>query len=140
MLWTEAAPRFRGALVPFDNILFAPKPVANPHPPIWIGGESPQARDHNLYVLSWMTNVRFCLERGIARLQTGQTAYASKMRFGSRLDKSWVYFKHRGRVVNSLFRTFGPLMAFDRMDPDLAALAKKKPASTPLRHWSMGII
>ena len=105
----------------------------------FIGMRYPQAREHNLYVLSWMTNVRFCLERGIARMQTGQTAYASKMRFGSRLDKSWLYFKHRGRVVNSLFRTFGPLMAFDKMDPDLAALAKKKPAVMPLRYWNMGI-
>jgi hypothetical protein len=94
----------------------------------FIGMRYPQARDHNLYVLSWMTNVRFCLERGIARMQTGQTAYASKVRFGSRLDKSWVYFKHRGRIANTLFRTFGPLIAFDKMDPDLAALAKKKPA------------
>lgn len=91
----------------------------------FIGMHYPQARDHNLYVLSWMSNVRFCLERGIGSLQTGQTAYASKLRFGSRLDKSWVYFKHRGRVVNALFRTFGPLLAFDKMDPDLAALAKK---------------
>ena len=91
----------------------------------FIGMHYPVARDHNLYVLSWMMNVRFCLERGIASMQTGQTAYSSKLRFGSRLDKSWVYFKHRGRVMNSLFRTFGPLMAFDKMDPDLAALAKK---------------
>jgi hypothetical protein len=105
----------------------------------FIGMRYPQAREHNLYVLSWMTNVRFCLERGIARMQTGQTAYASKLRFGSRLEKSWVYFKHRGRVVNGLFRTFGPLMAFDRTDPDLVALAKKKPPSMPLRHWTVGI-
>ncbi len=97
----------------------------------FIGMHYPQARDHNLYALSWMSNVRFCLERGIAHLQTGQTAYASKLRFGSRLEKSWVYFKHRGRVVNTLFRTFGPLLAFDKMDPDLAAFAKKQSSPAP---------
>jgi len=91
----------------------------------FIGMRYPLAREHNLYVLSWMTNVRFCLERGIAELQTGQTAYASKLRLGSRLEKSWMCFKHRGRVINTFFRAFGPLIAFDRMDPDLAALAKK---------------
>jgi Acetyltransferase (GNAT) domain len=91
----------------------------------FIGMRYPLAREHNLYVLSWMTNVRFCLERGITKLQTGQTAYAAKLRFGSRLEKSWMCFKHRGRVINSIFRTFGPLLAFDRMDPDLVALAKK---------------
>lgn len=39
-LWTEAAPSYRGQHVSFDNIMFAPKPVRKPHPPLWIGGES----------------------------------------------------------------------------------------------------
>ena len=42
-LWTKDAPSFRGNHARFDNILFAPKPVRKPHPPIWIGGESPLA-------------------------------------------------------------------------------------------------
>jgi probable F420-dependent oxidoreductase len=43
VLWTEDAPKLRGRHVSFDDIIFAPKPVSKPHPPIWIGGESPQA-------------------------------------------------------------------------------------------------
>src|SRR5262245_17956729 len=39
-LWTEQAPRFAGQHVRFEGIVFAPKPAAKPHPPIWIGGES----------------------------------------------------------------------------------------------------
>src|SRR5580692_10247836 len=39
-LWTNDKPRFAGEHVHFDNILFAPKPVQKPHPPIWVGGES----------------------------------------------------------------------------------------------------
>ncbi len=39
-LWTQEAPAFRGAHVNFDNLMFAPKPLRKPHPPIWIGGES----------------------------------------------------------------------------------------------------
>jgi alkanesulfonate monooxygenase SsuD/methylene tetrahydromethanopterin reductase-like flavin-dependent oxidoreductase (luciferase family) len=34
----------QGKHVSFDDIIFAPKPVSKPHPPLWIGGESPQAR------------------------------------------------------------------------------------------------
>ena len=34
------APTFAGKHVRFDDLIFAPKPVAKPHPPIWIGGES----------------------------------------------------------------------------------------------------
>ena len=43
ILWTEAAPRFSGRHVRFDDILFAPKPAQEPYPPIWVGGESPPA-------------------------------------------------------------------------------------------------
>ncbi len=43
VLWTEDAPSYRGRHVSFEKILFAPKPVRRPHPPLWIGGESPQA-------------------------------------------------------------------------------------------------
>jgi probable F420-dependent oxidoreductase len=39
-LWTKDAPVYGGQHVQFDNIMFAPKPVQKPHPPIWIGGES----------------------------------------------------------------------------------------------------
>jgi probable F420-dependent oxidoreductase len=39
-LWTEDAPRFDGEWVKFAGLQFTPKPVQNPHPPIWVGGES----------------------------------------------------------------------------------------------------
>lgn len=38
--WTEARPSFRGELVAFDAVLFGPKPVQRPGPPLWIGGHS----------------------------------------------------------------------------------------------------
>ena len=42
-LWTEDDPRFDGRHVRFSNITFLPKPLQKPHPPIWVGGESPAA-------------------------------------------------------------------------------------------------
>jgi probable F420-dependent oxidoreductase len=42
-LWTKDAPAFDGKHVSFSDLLFYPKPVQKPHPPIWIGGESPPA-------------------------------------------------------------------------------------------------
>jgi len=39
-LWTQEKPRFEGRYVRFADIVFAPKPVQKPHPPIWVGGES----------------------------------------------------------------------------------------------------
>ena len=43
VLWAEEEPRFDGDWVKFDRIIFEPKPVQKPHPPIWVGGESPPA-------------------------------------------------------------------------------------------------
>ena len=42
-LWTQEAPQLHGTHVAFGNLMFAPKPVQKPHPPLWIGGESPAA-------------------------------------------------------------------------------------------------
>ncbi len=39
-LWTKPRPTFKGEHIAFENMLFEPKPVRKPHPPIWIGGES----------------------------------------------------------------------------------------------------
>jgi len=39
-LWTKDDPSFEGKYVKFANVLFEPKPVQKPHPPIWVGGES----------------------------------------------------------------------------------------------------
>ena len=43
VLWTEDEPRFAGEHVRFDDVIFEPKPVQRPHPPIWVGGESKPA-------------------------------------------------------------------------------------------------
>ncbi|MSO75776.1 MAG: TIGR03619 family F420-dependent LLM class oxidoreductase [Alphaproteobacteria bacterium] len=43
-LWTAERPRFTGEFVNFDGVMFEPKPVQRPHPPIWVGGESAVAR------------------------------------------------------------------------------------------------
>lgn len=42
-LWTSDSPSFAGDYAAFSGIAFAPKPVQKPHPPLWIGGESPPA-------------------------------------------------------------------------------------------------
>jgi probable F420-dependent oxidoreductase len=42
-LWTADNPRFQGEFFRFGELGFAPKPVQKPHPPIWVGGDSPGA-------------------------------------------------------------------------------------------------
>jgi len=42
-LWTQDRPAFRGTYVNFSDVIFSPKPLQKPHPPIWVGGESQAA-------------------------------------------------------------------------------------------------
>lgn len=42
-LWTTDNPSFEGEFFRVRDIGFAPKPIQKPHPPIWVGGESPGA-------------------------------------------------------------------------------------------------
>jgi alkanesulfonate monooxygenase SsuD/methylene tetrahydromethanopterin reductase-like flavin-dependent oxidoreductase (luciferase family) len=42
-LWTSDNPTFNGRFSSFSDVTFLPKPVQKPHPPIWVGGESPPA-------------------------------------------------------------------------------------------------
>ncbi len=42
-LWTSRAPTFAGKYTQFDGLVFEPKPVQKPHPPIWVGGHSKAA-------------------------------------------------------------------------------------------------
>jgi probable F420-dependent oxidoreductase len=39
-LWTSDEPVFHGEYVNFGSVAFEPKPTQQPHPPIWIGGNS----------------------------------------------------------------------------------------------------
>ena len=53
-LWTKDAPAFSGKHVSFSDVLFYPKPVQKPHPPIWIGGESaPALRRTIRFAAAW---------------------------------------------------------------------------------------
>lgn len=42
-IWTAEQAEFHGEYVDFDPIYLWPKPVQQPHPPIYLGGESPAA-------------------------------------------------------------------------------------------------
>jgi probable F420-dependent oxidoreductase len=43
VIWSKDKPSFSGKYFQFDDVHFSPKVVQKPHPPLWIGGESPPA-------------------------------------------------------------------------------------------------
>jgi probable F420-dependent oxidoreductase len=78
-LWTEKRPRIDGQYVQYDGLVMEPRPMQQPHPPIWVGGESgPSMRraarvgdawypigSNNAHLLDTLPR----LEAGIARLR-----------------------------------------------------------------------
>lgn len=108
--------RIDGTLAAFNLLLVEADRVIDK----FLGMLYPLGPDHDLYALSWLENVRFCQRIGRRRLQSGQTAYAAKLRFGSRLEPRAHYVKHRNRLIHALVRRAAPLLAYPRWDPDLA--------------------
>jgi len=42
-LWTSENPTFNGKYVSFDRVVFDPKPIQKPYPPMWVGGNTKAA-------------------------------------------------------------------------------------------------
>lgn len=65
-------------------------------------------RAYNLYFLSWFTNVEYCIANGLTRYQSGQAGYTNKLRLGSTLSRTSMYFRHSNRLVNGVLRAAVP--------------------------------
>lgn len=104
-------------LAAFNLLLIEPDRIIDK----FLGMRYPLARHHNLYALSWVENVRHCIGSGARVLQTGQTAYCEKLRMGSRLVPTSIWFRHRGAVAHRVLRTFAPWVSFERDDPQVSA-------------------
>lgn len=57
-------------------------------------------RKYNLYFLSWIENVRYCVEQGIPLYHAGQGAEKTKARLGATSIPSLILFKHRRPAVD----------------------------------------
>ncbi len=57
-------------------------------------------RTYNLYFLSWLENVRYCVEQGIPLYQAGQGAQETKARLGATSIPSAILFKHRQPAID----------------------------------------
>jgi predicted N-acyltransferase len=81
--------------------------------------DAERGRAFNLYFLSWFTNLSYCLNHGLKRYQSGQAAYRNKLRLGSGLTRTQMYFRHRNPVLNAALRAAAPLLAADP-EPEVA--------------------
>lgn len=84
----------------------------------FFGMDYAAGREHNLYYVSWMENVRYCIEHGLAHYQSGQGLEREKLRLGSRLTPNWLWYRHRNRVVDRVFATFEHAFQLEQADQD----------------------
>lgn len=119
-------PNEKGTLIGFNLLLLNEGNNPNERKVIdkFIGRKHPEARDNNLYFVGWMDNVRYAQKNGYKMLQSGQTAYGEKLRLGSRLEPSFIYFRHRNWILNQILRFVSKFIVFDKMDPNLKAYKK----------------
>jgi probable F420-dependent oxidoreductase len=57
-IWTQDEASYHGEFVNFERIWAWPKPLQQPHPPVWVGGNGPTVLDRVLrFGDGWMPNV-----------------------------------------------------------------------------------
>jgi alkanesulfonate monooxygenase SsuD/methylene tetrahydromethanopterin reductase-like flavin-dependent oxidoreductase (luciferase family) len=67
-LWTEDVVAHDGACYRFDAVMFEPKPVQRPHPPILVGGESPAALARAARYDGWLSMPEHGFESAAGRI------------------------------------------------------------------------
>ena len=81
-LWTSATPSFAGKYTQFGDVVFEPKPVQKPHPPIWIGGHTKAALRRTVRIgAAWHP-----INRPPEELRAGVAEIARLCREGKRAD------------------------------------------------------
>ncbi len=82
-LWTESSVTHTGDTCQISNMELEPKPIQNPHPPIWIGGHTasiPRASRHAQYLLPANLTIAEVKETYLPRLQEQNAKWGTDAR------------------------------------------------------------
>lgn len=71
---------------------------------------------YNLYQLSWLENVRRCIDGGIGVYESGQGLHHEKRRLGSALAANALWYRHRNRFLDGVLARVDGLARLDRGD------------------------
>jgi hypothetical protein len=69
-------------------------------------------RRFNLYFVSWIQNVRYCIANDIKLYHAGPGAEATKSRLGARFIPSLTFFQHRNPLIHALLVQLKGLLAY----------------------------
>jgi hypothetical protein len=83
--------------------------------------------------------VRYAIENGIGLIEMGATTYATKLLFGSYLERRWLFFRCRRPMATAALRPIFSLIDFERNDPELRKLncvVREKGEKRPVGDWA----
>ena len=69
-------------------------------------------RKYNLYFISWIEQIKYCINNNIKIYQTGQAAYETKLSLGSKLLPNYIYFKHQTSWIYKILKLIKPMLEF----------------------------
>jgi len=92
-------------------------------------------RKYNLYVLSWLENVRTCVERKIPLFYAGQGTEKTKAHLGATFIQSFILFKHRWNIFDRILVSQTALvnkgLGYLRFWPAASSVAPNQPVPSP---------
>jgi predicted N-acyltransferase len=81
----------------------------------YIGLAYPQAREHNLYVISWMHNLEYARQRGLTHYVAGWTDPEVKVQLGAQLSFTRHAVYVRNPLLRAILRRFAGHFESDRL-------------------------
>ncbi|MGH8154080.1 MAG: GNAT family N-acetyltransferase [Rhodanobacteraceae bacterium] len=69
---------------------------------------------YNLYHVSWLENIRYCIQHGIGVYEGGQGLQREKVRLGSTLNANALWYRHRNGFIDGVFKRVEKLARLDR--------------------------
>lgn len=85
----------------------------------YIGLDYDLSHKYQLYFLSWLHNIEMAIRDGFHTFQSGQAAYETKIRLGSQLQQTYVFFRHRNPIFNPLLKLASKFLAYANFDKAL---------------------
>ncbi len=78
----------------------------------YFGMDFEVGRKYNLYFVSWLENIRYCIENNIPLYHVGQMAEKTKARLGTQFLSSLILFKHRNPLIHRLMLAFREQLSY----------------------------
>jgi hypothetical protein len=82
----------------------------------YVGMDYERNRQHRLYFALFLKAIDICIRDGLTKLDTGVTAYDFKRHLGSRMQSTWIYYRHNNSFANALLRRFAFLLKPDEAE------------------------